>query len=156
MTESGLGFEKFAVVDEMCGHAVPEPAERRLGDLGELAEAAKPVRQGSRGHVRLARGCTLRPLDWSNPTTTRISHTPGVRSRTDPDPRPARLEVASTIPITVRHPCSYRDSYRDFWERSYLLIEVRAAELILKRTLDERFLRQGHVARSKGFEPPTF
>ena len=100
--------------------------------------------------------CTLRPRDWSNPTTTRISHTPGVRSRTDPDPRPARLEVASTIPITVRHPCSYRDSYRDFWERSHLLIEVRAAELILKRTLDERFLRQGHVARSKGLEPPTF
>ena len=54
MTESGLGFEKFAVVDEMCGHAVPEPVERRLGDLGELAEAVKPVRQGSRGHVRLA------------------------------------------------------------------------------------------------------
>ena len=77
--------------------------------------------------------CTLRPRDWSNPTTTRISHTPGVRSRTDPDPRPARLEVASTIPITVRHPCSYRDSYRDFWERSYLLIQVRAAELILEK-----------------------
>lgn len=45
---------------------------------------------------------TLRPSTGSNPTTTRISHTPGERSRIEPVPRFVRVEViAASLYVVV-------------------------------------------------------